>query len=620
MGMAPNSIFAGNTYSPMGLQQSMSYCSSYSVSEFFDAREYTTDAGDDSDLDSTEDEDIDEDDDEEEDEFLDDDSGALKRDRTLEASSSIDSDVVPFENAESTAVADNDSTNEGNKEKLSVEKHREENEKDQLSYKSLSTDDGILDRGESSKSSTTKSSSLSRTGRRVKLPVPMSSTAGVNLWNLLCKNIGKDLSKISMPVTLNEPLSVLQRLCEELEYSELLDRAAKSKDQLERMLLVSAFAVSSYASAANASRAAHKPFNPLLGETYECVREDRGFRYVSEQVSHHPPVSTCHAFSEDGSWRWWQDFRVKTKFWGKSMEFQPEGKVFLELFLKFDNGQSNGDYEIVTRELYSWNKITTCIHNLFGTGNLWADLYGECVINCSQQSVKRLKTSAQKPRASLDNQNWDAYEPVDNNIYPVMKAKLEFLSAAGGGYWSTNNRQPHEIQGTISNANGKTVQHLFGKCTEAIYCGKAPSAKCLWRPGALPVDANLHYGFSRFAIELNEMLPKERSKLPRTDTRFRPDQRALEEGKISDAENMKLKLEQAQRERRHNAEQEGKTEKDYHTPMWFKKSEKKNAGKSQEQIWSFTGQYWNVRDTNGSFNEFFQTNENTISECPPQLW
>ena len=46
------------------------------------------------------------------------------------------------------------------------------------------------------------------------------------------------------------------------------------------------------------------------------------------------------------------------------------------------------------------------------------------------------------------------------------------------------------------------------------------------------------------------------------------------ERKISDAENMKLKLEQAQRERRHNAEQAGKTEKDYHTPMWFRKAEK----------------------------------------------
>ena len=54
------------------------------------------------------------------------------------------------------------------------------------------------------------------TGRRVKLPAMEADTSGVNLWNLLCRNIGKDLSKISMPVTLNEPLSVLQRLCEEL--------------------------------------------------------------------------------------------------------------------------------------------------------------------------------------------------------------------------------------------------------------------------------------------------------------------------------------------------------------------------------------------------------------------
>ena len=39
-------------------------------------------------------------------------------------------------------------------------------------------------------------------------------TETVNLWNLLYKNIGLDLSKISMPVTLKEPLSTLQRLCE----------------------------------------------------------------------------------------------------------------------------------------------------------------------------------------------------------------------------------------------------------------------------------------------------------------------------------------------------------------------------------------------------------------------
>lgn len=47
---------------------------------------------------------------------------------------------------------------------------------------------------------------------------------------------GKDLSKISMPVTLNEPLSALQRLCEELEYSELLDEAASQSNIYDRMV------------------------------------------------------------------------------------------------------------------------------------------------------------------------------------------------------------------------------------------------------------------------------------------------------------------------------------------------------------------------------------------------
>ena len=54
------------------------------------------------------------------------------------------------------------------------------------------------------------------------------------------------------------------------------------------------------------------------GETYECIRDDRGFRYISEQVSHHPPVTACHAAANN--WTWWQDFRVKTKFWGKVHE------------------------------------------------------------------------------------------------------------------------------------------------------------------------------------------------------------------------------------------------------------------------------------------------------------
>lgn len=39
-----------------------------------------------------------------------------------------------------------------------------------------------------------------------------------------------------MPVQLNEPLNTLQRLCEELEYSSLLDQASRMADPCERMV------------------------------------------------------------------------------------------------------------------------------------------------------------------------------------------------------------------------------------------------------------------------------------------------------------------------------------------------------------------------------------------------
>ena len=54
---------------------------------------------------------------------------------------------LQFYNAESSAVEENNTAKEGVKEKLSTEKYRDDNEKDHLSYKSLSTDDGVVDRG-----------------------------------------------------------------------------------------------------------------------------------------------------------------------------------------------------------------------------------------------------------------------------------------------------------------------------------------------------------------------------------------------------------------------------------------------------------------------------------------
>lgn len=51
---------------------------------------------------------------------------------------------------------------------------------------------------------------VAASGRRTKLPCFRPESANFSLWNILKKNIGKDLSRISMPVTLNEPLNALQ--------------------------------------------------------------------------------------------------------------------------------------------------------------------------------------------------------------------------------------------------------------------------------------------------------------------------------------------------------------------------------------------------------------------------
>ena len=59
--------------------------------------------------------------------------------------------------------------------------------------------------------------------------------------------IPQDLSTVTFPVTFNEPLTLLQRAAEEVEYYNLLTQAAAVTDPVERLGFVAAFAVSSYA-------------------------------------------------------------------------------------------------------------------------------------------------------------------------------------------------------------------------------------------------------------------------------------------------------------------------------------------------------------------------------------
>ncbi|XP_064895767.1 oxysterol-binding protein-related protein 7 isoform X5 [Columba livia] len=365
--------------------------------------------------------------------------------------------------------------------------------------------------------------------RRSRLPAPPAPPGDVSLWGLLRSSVGKDLSRVALPVQLNEPLNTLQRLCEELEYSGLLDRASRARDPRQRLVYVAAFAVSAYAS--TYYRAGSKPFNPVLGETYECVRPDRGFRFISEQVCHHPPISACHA--ESDNFIFWQDMRWKNKFWGKSLEIVPVGTVNVQL-------PRTGDH-------FEWNKVTTCIHNVL-SGPRWIEHYGEVLIRNTRDASYHCKITFCKAR-----------------------------------YWGAG---ANEVQGAVLSRSGAVVERLAGKWHEGLHRGPPPG-QCIWRANPMPHDHERNYGFTQFALELNELTPELRRVLPSTDTRLRPDQRYLEEGNVPAAETQKRQIEQLQRDRRRVMEENNIT----HQARFFRRL----TDSSGKESWVTNNTYWKLR-------------------------
>jgi len=75
--------------------------------------------------------------------------------------------------------------------------------------------------------SPTSGGALPAPKRRTKLPAVMFDRSNVSLWTVIKDFVGKDLSKIAVPVYFNEPLSFLQKFSEDLEYYQLLDQASK---------------------------------------------------------------------------------------------------------------------------------------------------------------------------------------------------------------------------------------------------------------------------------------------------------------------------------------------------------------------------------------------------------
>ncbi|XP_012941029.1 oxysterol-binding protein-related protein 2 [Aplysia californica] len=395
---------------------------------------------------------------------------------------------------------------------------------------------------------------------RTSLPVPMFSRSDFSFWSILKQCIGKELSKITMPVVFNEPLSFIQRLAEYMEYAPLLDKAVKCDDPVERLEYISAFAISALSS--NWERIG-KPFNPLLGETYEIDRPDLGFRFVGEQVSHHPPITAFHA--EGNGYAFHGSIQPKLKFWGKTVEIFPKGVMTLELFKQ--------------KETYTWQNVNFNIHNII-VGQLWVE-------HCGTMEITNNKTSY-KSVLNFKQCGWFSKElhHVEGFVYNGKKKERAMYGSWVLGMYSC---PADAYESFLSNPDNKgrisTKDKSEHKTALLTYNYEIPDQKTLWRVNPRPPHSADYYHFSIFAMGLNEILPGMKSSLPRTDSRLRPDIRSMEDGKIDYSADEKNRLEEKQRDARKDRKKKNKE----WTPVWFTASKNATSGKEE---WSVSNNYW----------------------------
>lgn len=283
--------------------------------------------------------------------------------------------------------------------------------------------------------------------------------------------VGQDITcLLSVPVWIMEPVTLLQKMSEILEYYDILDKADATEDEFDRLALVVAFFVSPFS---NIERP-WKPFNPILGETFEYA--DGDMRFLSEQVSHHPPVSVGHG--ENSHFTYDIVSAPKTKFLGNTLDIYPIGRTRLSL------KQAKESY---------WHTPPNSKANNLIIGRTWIDACGDFKVH---------------------------------NVTRGSSCHLYFTPCG----WFSSGR--YTFSGHITDKDGVkkvAISGLWNSHCDAVRCDaegnpqEGAETKRLWT--ASPKPEGHKYSWTQFVPKLQDC--KTINPLP-SDSRRRPDRAALE--------------------------------------------------------------------------------------------
>ncbi|EIE26264.1 hypothetical protein COCSUDRAFT_32122 [Coccomyxa subellipsoidea C-169] len=385
---------------------------------------------------------------------------------------------------------------------------------------------------------------------RTALPEPQEPLRPFSLWQALKDLIGKDILDAPLPIGQYCPLTELQFRAEELEYTELLDQAAElPKGSMERLLLVAAFAQIGF----SAGLRPYKCMNPVMGETFEIVRPEKGMRAVMEAVHQDFRGSTriINAWHAQGAqWELSGEDEPRVRFWGSSVDIHLNWTDVLTF--------SDGD-------TYSWRKGTSNISGLI-SGNLVITHKGVLSIT-SHTSGATVHLTFKEP-----------------------------------GMFSGKNALKHEMTGVVE-LNGKKLPAptISGHFDQKLVANMANgSTKTLWEK-RYPQGGLGRCQFSEWTASLNEIPVGQRKRLPASDARLRPDIRALEDGRYGQADSLKRELTARIKKKVLDEAKKGTPLQ----PRWFALTEPgaltSGLTTGTVQRYKFTGEYWKAR-RNGSWD------------------
>jgi len=303
-----------------------------------------------------------------------------------------------------------------------------------------------------------------------------------------------------------------------------------------------------------------KADNPLFLETYELERPE--FRFVAEQVSHHPPTSAFHAESED--FEFYGTVSPKVKFSGFYVDCKPNASFTL----KFKN----------RNETYTWSTSNAVIKNLF-FGQMYMSLTSNILIQSHAHELQLL----------LDFERVGRHGPLDRLVVGTIRSlngsELRIMYGNYTSYLAVCDT-PTLFESAFSR---------FMSAFERVYDSEEKSAKLVllngsrvvWHCFKKPPMSEEFYKLTYFSLILNEV-PNSYAKLPPTDSRRRPDIRLMDEGNIEQAAEEKSRLEIKQRALSASL----KRSKGTMCPRWFTYMLPDKDEYGREGEWRFERKYW----------------------------